>query len=263
MTLASMISVRHLPSFRLAAWLAALAFGASLNLAQAAGLSLPQSAAEEPAFLAAFGVSPQTKVSYRDEEGRSLAREAFYQRLAGADGKLSMAIAKSAQEVTLQLQLPGKRPDPMRFKVAPGETVPDFSLRSLDQTALTPEALKGRYTLMSFYFATCAPCVAEVPVLNGLQARMPELRLAAVTFDDEATSRRFVQDHGLRWPVYPQAKPFLQSLGVNSFPAFALLSPAGKVLSIGPLHELQRSQQPVELLQHWVQEQIARDSGKT
>ena len=47
------------------------------------------------------------------------------------------------------------------------------------------------------------------------------------------------------------------------FPAFALLSPEGKVVSIGPLHELQRSEKPVELLQRWVQEQIARDAGKT
>lgn len=258
-----MISVHHFLPFRPAALLAALAFSATMNLAQAAGFSLPQAAAEEPAFLAALGVPAQTPLRYQDEDGRDLPREAFYQRLKAAEGKLSVAISKSTQGVALQLQPPGRRPDTARFKVSAGDAVPGFSLRSLDQAALSPDTLKGRYTLMSFYFAGCAPCVAEVPVLNGLQARMPELRLAAVTFDDEATSRRFVQDHGLRWPVYPQAKPFLQSLGVNSFPAFALLSPEGKVVSIGPLHELQRSERPVELLQRWVQEQIARDAGKT
>ena len=116
---------------------------------------------------------------------------------------------------------------------------------------------------MSFYFAACGPCVADVPALYGLQARMPELGLAAVTFDDEATSRQFVQTRGLRWPVYPQARSFLQALGIRSYPAFALVNPEGRLVSIGPLHELQRSGDPAEVLRRWVQTQIARDSGKT
>ncbi|MGM9514027.1 TlpA family protein disulfide reductase [Roseateles sp. DB2] len=242
---------------------AILACSAAMNLAQAAASVRLQSAADEPAFLAAVGVTPQMPLKYQDEDGRSLTREVFYERLSRAEGKLSLAVRKTAQEATLQLQAAGKRPEIGRFKVAPGESMPAFSLRSLDQAALTPEMLRGRYTLMSFYFATCAPCVAEIPALNSLQAHMPELRLAAVTFDDETTSRRFVQDHGLRWPVYAQARPFLQSLGVSSFPAFALLNPEGKLVSIGPLYELQHSPNPSELLQRWVQEQIARDSGKT
>ncbi len=264
-----MMSVHHSHPFRRALLLAALTLAASFQPAHADGKLSLQSAADEPAFLAAFGVTPQMTVKYQDEDGRSLTREAFYERMARAEGKLSFGIRKTPQDVTLQFQAPGKRPEADRFKVAAGDLIPSFSLRSLDQSTLSRDALKGRYTLMSFYFASCAPCVKEIPALNALQARMPELRLAAVTFDDEATSRRFVQDHGLRWPVYAQAQSFLQSLGVSSFPAFALLSPEGRLLSIGPLHALQNSEQPAEVLQRWVREQIAkepnasRESSKT
>ena len=264
-----MMSVHHFHPSRRTLLLATLTSAVSLQPVHAGSKPSLQSAADEPAFLAAFGVTAQMAVKYQDEDGRSLAREAFYERMARADGKLSFSIRKTPQDVTLQLQAPGKRPEGDPFKVAAGDLLPSFSLRSLDQETLSRDALKGRYTLMSFYFATCAPCVAEIPALNALQARMPELRLAAVTFDDEATSRRFVQDHGLRWPVYAQASSFLQALGVKSFPSFALLNPAGKLLSIGPLYALQNSEQPAEVLQRWVGEQIAKDvkesreSGKT
>lgn len=49
-----------------------------------------------------------------------------------------------------------------------GSEIPDFKTKSIDGQVITKEKLKGKVTILNFWFTTCPPCVAEVPGLNKI-----------------------------------------------------------------------------------------------
>src|SRR5205085_8277938 len=136
-------------------------------------------------------------------------------------------------DVTLRLlskdQLAASQLPATKLKV--GDTFPEFHLTRLDGAPVESKALLGRYTLVSFYFARCAPCVKEVPMLNALAERRKDINVLALTYDSAEESKRFVEEHHLNWVIVPDAKKLLmETIGLRGFPSLALLDPQGKVV---------------------------------
>ena len=52
----------------------------------------------------------------------------------------------------------------------PVTEMPPFDLRDLAGKRVTAASLKGKPTLINFYFAQCVPCILEVGPLNGFAA---------------------------------------------------------------------------------------------
>jgi thiol-disulfide isomerase/thioredoxin len=94
------------------------------------------------------------------------------------------------------------------------------------------KALEGRYTLVSFYFAGCGPCVREVPLLNALAQRRKDLNLFAITFDGAKESKEFVAQHGLAWPIVVDAGKLTKEIGVTEYPTLGLFNPNGKLVEV-------------------------------
>lgn len=109
---------------------------------------------------------------------------------------------KSTQEVIV----------PDSSKYLPTVWLPEFSsqqhdswsLRALDGHAVTLGDFKGKVMLLNFWSTTCAPCIAEMPGIEGLLDSLKNEKVAflAVTQDDESTVREFLKKHPLRIPVY-------------------------------------------------------------
>lgn len=49
-----------------------------------------------------------------------------------------------------------------------GAQIPEFEATTIEGAKITRESLKGKPTLINFWFTTCAPCVAEIPGLNTI-----------------------------------------------------------------------------------------------
>lgn len=49
-----------------------------------------------------------------------------------------------------------------------GYALPEFSLQTIDGETITSESLKGKLSIINFWFETCPPCVAEIPGFNAL-----------------------------------------------------------------------------------------------
>ncbi|TFW29422.1 TlpA family protein disulfide reductase [Massilia horti] len=116
-----------------------------------------------------------------------------------------------------------------RLKV--GEALPEFHLTRLDGTPIDNKALQG-YTLVSFYFAECEPCVKEVPLLNALAERRPDLHLLAFTFDSAKETKEFVAKHGLAWPIVTDAGKLTENIGVKAYPTMALFDRKGELVEV-------------------------------
>jgi thiol-disulfide isomerase/thioredoxin len=143
----------------------------------------------------------------------------------------------------------------------PGESIPPFHLVDLDGHVVDKASLHGHTVLINFYFSTCAPCVAEIPVLTAYAREHPHMRVLAVTFDDAKTSRSCVSEHHFSWPVLANGMGFISAMGVNTYPAMALVGPDGRLLRMTISADIGHGQPlTVGALTHWVDRGIARAS---
>jgi thiol-disulfide isomerase/thioredoxin len=49
-----------------------------------------------------------------------------------------------------------------------GAQIPEFEGYTIDGKKINRESLKGKLTIINFWFTTCAPCVAEIPGLDSI-----------------------------------------------------------------------------------------------
>ena len=65
-----------------------------------------------------------------------------------------------ARAVTMTVKLRGMAPCPSPYP--PVTEIPPFDLKDLAGKRVTSASLKGKPTLVSFFFSTCVPCILEV-----------------------------------------------------------------------------------------------------
>ena len=97
-------------------------------------------------------------------------------------------------------------------------------------TCNSASGLRGKATLVSFFFSTCVPCILEVQPLNRLAAAHPHMNFLAVTFDETDEARAFVKRYGVRWRVVADAQDFVERMRVKQFPMLALFDADGRLL---------------------------------
>ncbi len=68
-----------------------------------------------------------------------------------------------------------------------GSPAPTFALND-GQHAVDLRALRGHVVLLNFWASWCAPCIAEMPALEALQQQLPQVKVVAVAFDEDAAS---------------------------------------------------------------------------
>jgi peroxiredoxin len=203
--------------FLVSSLLAALFAGASF----AAGM--PTTVAEVRQM---FRIPGDAKVVYKSEDGTVLTEPQFA-ALLPKGASVSLDKDEKSGVYTLAFAKPGafRRP-------APVVSLPPIDFTDLAGKPVRDADLRGKPTLVSFHFAACAPCIREVPALNAFRRQHPEYNYVAFTFDDTKTARDFLAKHPLEWPVVANAKKFVDSAGVASYPTLLLVSAEGGVLGM-------------------------------
>ena len=147
-------------------------------------------------------------------------------RKPGAHADVERAADGSAVTMTVKLRGTAACPSPY----PPVTEIPPFDLKDLSGKRVTSASLKGKPTLVSFFFATCVPCILEVEPINRFAAARPQMNFLAVTFDEPAEARAFVKRYGLRWRVVPDAREFIDRMRVKQYPMMALFDANGRLL---------------------------------
>ncbi|HEX6398356.1 MAG TPA: TlpA disulfide reductase family protein, partial [Steroidobacteraceae bacterium] len=186
-----------------------------------AGTALAQdSRPTEENFRKHLGLAPAAKLEYRSLDCKPVNFAGFVDgmRKPGAHADVERSVDGSA--VTMTVKLKGLAPCPSPYP--PVTAIPPFDLKDLDGRRVTSASLKGKPTLVSFFFATCLPCILEVEPINRYAASRPQMNFLAVTFDEPAEARAFVERFGLRWRVVPDARDFIDRMRVKQYPLMAL-----------------------------------------
>jgi len=190
----------------------------------AADTSPPNASLIEKSLRDAMEIPAGTPVEFQGEDGKSMSADAFAAQMT-APGFSAVADKSQPGKMILRLQ----REKPKAPEPGPSH-LPAMDLVDLSGRRVRNADLAGRPTLLSFYFATCVPCIKEVPALNAYRKAHPDLNYLAVTFDSAAEAKQFVADRGLGWPVVANARSFIDAASVRGFPTYMLVGPDGRIL---------------------------------
>ncbi|MCW3074292.1 MAG: TlpA family protein disulfide reductase [Flaviaesturariibacter sp.] len=121
-----------------------------------------------------------------------------------------------------------------RINSIKGKELSEFDACTLDGVRYTSDSLRGKLTVLSFWFEACMPCVAEVAGLNQLYADFKgnnHFRFLSFTFDPVAKAKAFVAKNDICYPVIRLEEHQIRKLNFNAgFPVIALVNEAGIVV---------------------------------
>jgi cytochrome c biogenesis protein CcmG, thiol:disulfide interchange protein DsbE len=132
-----------------------------------------------------------------------------------------------------------------------GAPAPRFSLPRLEgEGDVSLASLRGKTVVLNFFASWCHPCKREAPVLERLwqQERSKGLVVLGVDANDSrGDARRFVQVHGVTYPVVfdHDAHVAANRYAVADLPVTYVLNPNGRIVGgqiLGPVSEQVHSQ---------------------
>ena len=182
----------------------------------------------EANFRKSLGIGPDVRLDYRNLECRPVDFAGFVADMRKPGAHADVDRAADGRAVTMTAKLRGMAACPSPYP--PVTAMPPFDLKDLAGKRVTSASLKGKPTLISFFFSTCVPCILEVQPLNRFAAARPQMNFLAVTFDDPAQAGAFVKRYGVRWRVVPDAQDFIERMRVKQYPLMALFDADGRLL---------------------------------
>lgn len=124
------------------------------------------------------------------------------------------------------------------------EDLPTIALPGLDGTPRSLADFRGKLLLVNFWATWCEPCRREIPLLQGLRRERAKdgLEIVGIALDHRRDVEKYVQEHGMRYPVLVGEKGGLEAvnaLGMDTVLPFSVFADRrGQIitLKIGELH---------------------------
>jgi peroxiredoxin len=184
----------------------------------------------EAEFRKNMGLADGVQIGYRDLQCNAMTFDEFAAGMAQPGVTSEMTRAPDGSAVALSLHRRGGASCPSPFGAV--REMPAFDLTDLAGKRMTSAELRGKPTLVNFYFAACVPCILEVGPLNQFAASRKDLNVLAVTFDEPAEARAFVKRYKFQWRVVPDAQEFIDRMAVKRYPMLVLFDAQGRLLGM-------------------------------
>lgn len=105
---------------------------------------------------------------------------------------------------------------------------PKFNLKTLKGESFNFEQLKGKPTLINFWFTKCAPCIDEMPFLNEIAEKYKDsFNFISITYEKEEDVSVFLKKHPYNFKHLVDAKEFIDQLGITAYPLNVFLDKNG------------------------------------
>jgi Thiol-disulfide isomerase and thioredoxins len=113
-----------------------------------------------------------------------------------------------------------------------GKKLPEFKLIDLNGNEFSSSHLIGKPTLLNYWAIYCAPCVAEMPELNGLREkygdRMNFIALTENTCKDDDLIK-FLEKHPFNYHILQNAENYKRTLKISAIPRNLFIDKEGYI----------------------------------
>lgn len=136
-------------------------------------------------------------------------------------------------EVTLKDYEPYNAPEPL----PEGSPAPDWSLPTLTGDTIRLADLKGKVVLLDFFYKSCAPCCAAMPVLQNLHEKYKDkgfVMLGIDPIDDPEKDEMadFLAKRGITYTILFSERELSTTYRIAGYPTLYFLDREGKIAKI-------------------------------
>ena len=115
-----------------------------------------------------------------------------------------------------------------------GQPSPSYRVKTASGKEVSDTAVRGRVVMLDFWATWCPPCKKQMPVLQKVERRHPEVAVLSVNVDDagpgrEAMVQQFLAQRRLDFDVIYDGGPLMRSFQVTHFPTLVVVRPDGVV----------------------------------
>jgi len=122
--------------------------------------------------------------------------------------------------------------------VVVGNTIPDFSLKSLDGKTVSKDSLKGEVVVLNFWASWCGPCMGEIPELKQVAANS-KARIVGIALDENGaeTVKPFAESHQINYTVLLGDQDIFQQFNGVGIPYTLVLDRSQRIVKVyrGPV----------------------------
>jgi len=117
--------------------------------------------------------------------------------------------------------------------VVVGNTIPDFSVTSLEGKTIDKASLKGNVVVLNFWASWCTPCMSEIPELKELAANS-KARVVGIALDENGfeTVKPFVDAHKINYTVAVGTQDLFQQFNGVGIPYTLVLDSSQRIVKI-------------------------------
>ena len=111
-----------------------------------------------------------------------------------------------------------------------GKNLPDFTVRTLSNERFSISNLKGKIIVINFWFAGCAPCIAEMPGLNRLVSEYGDREIVFLAVSPEPPQyikENFLTKHRLDFKIVPEANKIIENIMASGYPTTYFIDKSG------------------------------------
>lgn len=110
---------------------------------------------------------------------------------------------------------------------------PNFKLTDLKGKEITLEDLKGKPTIINFWFTRCAPCIAEMPILNKIKEKYnSDFNFVALTYETQQDVEIFLEKYDFTFNHIVGANDFIDKMEIKTYPLNFFLDKNGIVKEV-------------------------------
>ena len=111
-----------------------------------------------------------------------------------------------------------------------------FNYKSLNGKEFNSKNLKGKFTLINFWFEACEPCIAEFGTLNKIYNKYKtnkKFQLFSFTFESTSDTKKIAKKYSIKYPIISISKEKCYKLNFNhGFPTNIITDSFGRVAFI-------------------------------
>lgn len=131
------------------------------------------------------------------------------------------------------INLTGKNSEKSKLKSLQGKPLPQTLLTALNGDSYDSRRLKGKPTVLNFWFTKCKPCVDEMSALNKLKEEYKDqVNFVAITYESQEAVIKFLTKRNFEFDQFVNAQNYIDRLGITAYPKNIVLDEFGNVYKI-------------------------------